>query len=214
MEQRLEATRRDGTGKGVARKLRAAQAVPAVLYGHGAEPQPLSVDARELSRVLHTSAGANVLIDLQVDGTGHLAMPREIQRDRLHDRFVHVDFLAVDRDEEITVTVPLGIVGTAAGVRAGGVLDHHLWEIEVECRPGDVPSQIDVDVTALQIGSGLKVRDLVAPAGVRITSSPEDVVISVITPQSREVEAAPEAAAVPAAAGETPAAAPAEGGEG
>lgn len=212
MEQRLEATRRDGTGKGVARKLRSAQAVPAVLYGHGAEPQALSVDARELARVLHTSAGDNVLIDLQVDGTAHLAMPREIQRDRLHDRFMHVDFLAVDRDEEITVTVPLGIVGTAAGVRAGGVLDHHVWEIEVECRPGDVPAQIDVDVTALQIGSSLKVGDLAAPAGVRITSSPEEVVISVITPQSREVEAAPEAAA-PAAA-EAPAAASAEGGEG
>ena len=218
-ELKLVAKGRTDTGKGVARKLRAAGSVPGVLYGHGAAPRPLSVDARELSKILHTGAGSNVLIDLQVDGASHLAMPREIQRDRLKDLFVHVDFLEVSRDEKITVTVPVHVEGTAPGVKAGGVLEHFLWEVEVECTPGNVPEQIVVDVSSLEIGDGLKVSDLVAPSGVRITSHAEDNVVSVVVPQSREVPEAEAAAAAAAAEGAegaaaTPAAAPSEGGEG
>jgi large subunit ribosomal protein L25 len=215
-ELKLVAKGRTDTGKGVARKLRAAGSVPGVLYGHGATPTPLVVDARELSKILHTGAGANVLIDLQVDGTSHLAMPREIQRDRMRDLFVHVDFLEVSRDEKISVTVPVHVEGTAPGVKAGGILEHFLWEVEVECTPGNVPEQILVDVSALELGDTLKVGDLVAPSGATITSNRDDNVVSVVTPQSREVpeagaEGAPaaEGAAAPAAE-----AAPSEGGEG
>ncbi|MFM8999203.1 MAG: 50S ribosomal protein L25/general stress protein Ctc [Actinomycetota bacterium] len=215
-ELKLVAKGRTDTGKGVARKLRAAGSVPGVLYGHGATPTPLSVDARDLSKILHTGAGSNVLIDLQVDGASHLAMPREIQRDRLKDIFVHVDFLEVSRDEKITVTVPVHVEGTAPGVKAGGVLEHFLWEVEVECTPGNVPERITVDVSSLELGDGLKVANLVAPSGVRITSNPDDNVVSVVTPQSREVpEGAVEGAAAPTE-GAAPAAeaAPTEGGEG
>lgn len=216
-ELKLVAKGRTDAGKGVARKLRAAGSVPGVLYGHGATPTPLVVDARELSKILHTGAGSNVLIDLQVDGKSHLAMPREIQRDRLKDLFVHVDFLEVSRDEKITVTVPVHVEGTAPGVKAGGVLEHFLWEVEVECTPGNVPERIAVDVSSLEIGDGLKVSDLVAPSGVRITSHADDNVVSVIVPQSREVpegEAAAAAATAEGAEGAAPAAAPSEGGEG
>lgn len=218
MEQKLVAKSRNDAGKGVARKLRAAGSVPGVLYGHSEKPIPLAVDAKDLTRVLHTAAGSNVLVDLVVDGTEHLAMPREIQRDRLRDLYLHVDFLAVSRDEEITVTVPIHVSGTAAGVKAGGVLEHLLWDVQVACLPGDVPERIDVDVTPLEIGTTLHVGDLVAPRGSRILSSADDAVVSVIVPQSREVpgEGAPavEGEVAAAAAPAAEAAPSGEGGEG
>jgi len=197
MEQKLVAEKREGTGKGVARKLRAAGRVPAVLYGQGLEPVSLSVDSRELIHVFHTGAGTNVLVDLVVDGDAHLAMAREIQRDHIKGRFVHVDFLAVSRDQTITIDVPVRVVGESAGVKAGGVLEHHLWEVQVECLPTDVPEAIQADVTALEIGSSLRVSDLAAPEGATILTNPEDLVVAVQQPQARielEDEAAAEAA--------------------
>jgi large subunit ribosomal protein L25 len=183
MEQRLVAETREGTGKGAARKLRAAGRVPAILYGHGMDPLALSVDSRELFHLLHTGAGANVLVDLVVDGTEHLALPREVQRDHIKGRFVHVDFLAVRRDEKIHVTIPLRIVGESPGVKAGGVIEHHLWELNVECLATDVPEAIDVDISGLEIGSGVRVSDLKVRSGVTILTSPEDSVVAVTQPQ-------------------------------
>lgn len=209
MELKLVAERREGTGKGVARKLRAAGRVPAIVYGRGMEPTPVSVDAKDLYHVLHRG-GANVLLDLFVDGEPHLALAREVQRDHIHNRFVHVDFLAVSRTEKITVSVPIQVVGESVGVKAGGVLEHHLWEVEAECLPGDVPEAIQVDVSALAVGDSLKVGDLVAPKGVEIVSPPEELVLAVVPPQAREVAAVPTAAEAEAAAAE----AAEEGGEG
>lgn len=193
MELKLVAERREGAGKGVARKLRAAGRVPAVVYGRGMEPIPVSVDAKELYHVLHRG-GANVLLDLVVDGEPHLALAREVQRDHIRNRYVHVDFLAVSRTEKITVSVPIQVIGESVGVKAGGVLEHHLWEVEAECLPGDVPEAIEVDVSALGVGDSLKVGDLVAPEGVEIVSPPEELVLAVVPPQAREVAAVPVAA--------------------
>jgi large subunit ribosomal protein L25 len=103
METKLNAERRSDAGKGVARKLRASGKVPAVLYGQGLDTTPLTVDSRDLTHLLHSSAGSNVLVDLVVDGEEHLAIPREIQRDHIHSKWVHVDFLAVSRTQTITV---------------------------------------------------------------------------------------------------------------
>ena len=164
-EVKLVAEPREGTGKGVARKLRAAGRVPGVLYGHGMDSTALSVDAKDLFHVLHTGAGTNVLVDLVVDGTEHLIIPRDVQRDHIHGRFIHVDFLAVRRDEKLHLSIPVRIVGESVGVKAGGVVEHHLWELEVESLPGDVPEAIDADITALEIGMSLRVSDLVATQG-------------------------------------------------
>jgi large subunit ribosomal protein L25 len=163
--------------------------VPAVFYGHGTEPVSLSVDGRELLHLLHANAGTNLLVDLMIDGKAHMAIAREIQRDHLHNRFVHVDFLAVSRSEKITVTVEVNGIGEPAGVKAGGVIEHHLREIEIECLPQDVPDAIDADITALELGDMLHVRDLVPPNGVEIMSNPEDAVLSVITPAALRTEA-------------------------
>jgi large subunit ribosomal protein L25 len=204
-EQKLVANKRDDAGKGVARKLRAAGRVPAVLYGRGADPQPLSVDARELGHVMH--GGANVLIDLVVDGEQHLAMPREVQRDHIKGRYWHIDFFAVSRTEKITVEVPIRLVGESSGVKMGGVLEHHLWDVEVECLPTDVPDAIEADISALEIGDSIHVSDLRAPDGAVIISNPEESVVAVAQPQApveaEEGEAVEGAAAQEEAAGAT-----------
>jgi large subunit ribosomal protein L25 len=189
MDTQLKAERREGAGKGVARKLRASGRVPAVYYGQGNPAVSLSVDARELLHLLHVNAGTNLLVDLMIDGQPHMAIAREIQRDHIRNTFKHVDFLAVSRTETITVSVEVKEVGEPAGVKAGGVIEHHLREIEVECLPQDVPDAIEVDVSSLELGDMLHVRDLVAPKGVQILSNPEDAVLSVITPAALRVEA-------------------------
>jgi large subunit ribosomal protein L25 len=221
MELKLKAEKREDSGKGAARKLRAAGRVPAVLYGHGVGPMAVSVDARDLFHVLHGSAGTNVLVDLQVDGAQHLSLPRVIQRDHVRGRYLHVDFLAVRRDETVTVSVPVRVVGESPGVKAGGVIEHHLWELQVECLPGDVPDGIEADVSKLQVGDSLRVADLLPPQGVSVLTPLEDSVIAVVIPQVRvveEVEAAAEegeeAAAEEGEGAPTEEAPAEEGGEG
>jgi large subunit ribosomal protein L25 len=185
-EQKLVASKRDDSGKGVARKLRAAGRVPAVLYGKGMEPVAVSVDSRELIHLFHTGAGTNVLVDLDVDGKSHLAMAREVQRDHIKGRFLHVDFLAVSRDQKVTVTVPIRLVGESPGVKLGGVLEHHLWDVQVECLPSDIPEAIEADVSKLEeIGTSLKVADLAPPDGATILTAADESVVAVQQPQAR-----------------------------
>ena len=189
METKLNAERRSDAGKGVARKLRAAGKVPAVLYGQGLDTTPLTVDSRELTHLLHSSAGSNVLVDLVVDGEEHLAIPREIQRDHIHSKWVHVDFLAVSRTQTITVNVPVHETGEAVGVKEGGVVEHHLREVQIECLPQDVPDELVIDITNIELGEMVHVSDLVPPAGVTILTNSEDAILSVITPALLRVEA-------------------------
>jgi len=189
METKLTAERRADHGKGVARKLRAAGRVPAVLYGHGQETQALSVDAHDMFKVLHTSAGANVLVDLKVDKDEHLVLPREIQRNHIKGTIVHVDFLVVSRTETIQVNVEIVDIGEAPGVKQGGVVDHHLREVLVECFPQDVPEHLEADVSGLDLNDVLHVSDLVAPKGVAILTNPEETVLAVIVPAVLKTEA-------------------------
>jgi large subunit ribosomal protein L25 len=153
------------------------------------EPLPIHVSGQDLLHLFHQSGGSSVLVDLEVDGQVHLAIPREIQRDHIHGRYVHIDFLAVRRDEKVKLTVEVHEVGEAPGVRAGGVIEHHLREIEVECLPSDVPEGIEADVSSLEIGDMLRVGDIAPPSGVTFLSDPDMPVISVITPAALRTEA-------------------------
>jgi len=222
-DNKLLADKREGTGKGVARKLRAAGRVPAVLYGVGVEATALSVDAKDLYHLLHTGAGTNVLVDLEVDGKPHLVLPRDVQRDHIRGRYVHVDFLAVRADAKITLTVPVRVIGESPGVKLGGVLEHHLWDLQVECLPTDVPDAIDADISTLdEIGTSLKVADLPVPEGVMILTGPDESVVAVQQPQARveevveavEGEEAVEAEVAEGAEAPVAAAPAEEGGEG
>jgi large subunit ribosomal protein L25 len=187
-ETKLQAQLRNGAGKGAARKLRASGRVPGVLYGQGQEPVSISVSSQELLHLFHASGGATMLVDLEIDGREHLAIPREVQRDHIHSRFIHVDFLAVNRNEKVTLSVEVHEIGEAPGVKLGGVVEHHLREVEVECLPSDVPEGIEADISSLELGDMLRVTDLRPPTGVAILTDADQPIISIITPAALRTE--------------------------
>jgi large subunit ribosomal protein L25 len=189
METVLKATARDGRGKGAARRLRAEGLVPGVLYGHGLEPISISMSSQDLLHFFHATHGAATVVDLEVDGKKHLAIPREIQRDHLRGRYVHIDFLEVRRDEKVKMSVDIHETGEAPGVKTGGVIEHHLREVEIECLPGDVPEQITADVSSLELGDMLRLGDIAQPNGVTFLTDPNTPVISVVTPAALRTEA-------------------------
>jgi large subunit ribosomal protein L25 len=221
----LEVELREGTGKGVARKLRAAGRIPGVLYGRGEPPQSVVLDPRALERVIATSdAGMNTLIDLNIAGSRDRAervvLVKELQRDPVRGAPLHVDFYQVDLTATIEVKVPIVLRGRPKGVElSGGILDQALRELDVECLPRAIPESITLDVSELEIGSSIHVRDLALPEGVVLRSDPDLSVASVITPKVEE-EVAPvaapvegEVAAVPAEGAAAPADSEKEGEE-
>jgi large subunit ribosomal protein L25 len=192
-EYQLAAESRTDTGKGAARRVRAAGRVPAVLYGHGIKPEHLSIDAREFGQAIR-SGGANALLELQLGRTRHLALAREVQRHPVRGTYTHVDFLVVRRGEQVTVSVPVHLVGEAPGVVQGGILDQDLHQLSVEAEVTAVPEAIEGDVSGLQIGDVLRVSDLKAPAGATILDDPEASVVSVVAPTVEPVKEEEEAA--------------------
>jgi len=221
VEVTLEAQARPGTGKGVARKLRAAGKVPAVLYGRGVAPEPVAVDRMALMRAFKTDAGRNVLIDLLVDGETHLTLARELQRDPVRGSILHVDFLKIARDVAIEVDVPIHIEGDSPGVKEGGVVEHHLWNVRVSCLPTSVPDRLVADISRTLLGEMLRVSDLAVPEGVTVLTDPTEAVLGVVVPQILKLEeevpaevALAEGEEAPVAAeGEEGAPAPEAGGE-
>lgn len=210
-------------GTRACRRLRREGLVPAVLYGQGVDVRSVAVNARQLSRALTTDAGLNVLINLEITGdSGQLAMARQISRHPLRDQILHLDFIAVSREDRVAAEVPLVLTGEAHGVKEeGGVLQQQLNTIRVEAPVVDVPQSIELDVADLQLGSSLHVSDVTVPEGIEILNDAETVVVSVVqTSASRmlEEEAAEEAevaeAAEPGEAGEAGESAEEGGSEG
>lgn len=193
---KLEAKIRKETGKGVARRLRREGRVPAVLYGHHLEePIILDVNSKDTEKILKTN-GKTGLINLSFGDENvkdQLAMLVDYQRDVFGTCLLHVDFKQVRMDEKVTVSVPIVLVGEAVGVKAGGVLEQHIREIEVECLPTDIPAHIEVDVAGLDLGHHITVAQLKAPEGVEFKVDPEEMVVSVaITRAVAEADAAEE----------------------
>ena len=195
----LAAELRSETGKGAARKLRAEGRVPAVIYGHNREPQGLSVNARELNRLLEHIAAGSTVIELGGLAAGATrTLIREIQRHPLKRHIVHVDFQELVAGEKVTVAIPLVFVGTAVGVREqGGLLEEVLRQLTVSVDPASIPNHIDVDVGNLTIGHPLHVRDLTLPAGVTALDDPDATVVAVAAPKTAEAAPADAAPAEP-----------------
>jgi large subunit ribosomal protein L25 len=191
-EYQLEVQLRDGRGKGMARKLRATGRIPGVCYGRDTEAVAVSLDARTLERLLATSdAGMNTLIDLIGQGVeSRTVLVKELQRDPVDGRPLHADLYAVDLTRTIVVSVPVHLVGKAMGVELGGILDHSLREVALECLPAAIPKELTIDVSALAVGDTLHVRDIALPEGVELLSDPDLSVVSVVAPAVLE-EAAP-----------------------
>jgi len=187
----LPAQSRQQTGKGAARSLRRAGRVPAVIYGHGREPQALTVDGVALQRMLIGISASSTLFDVAVDERPPVkALIREIQRDVIqHNQIIHVDLYEVRADEKITVRVPVRLVGVPDGVRNfGGVLDQVIRDLEIRVFPADIPEHVDLDVTSLAIGHSLFVRDLKIEKA-EIMAAGELPVCTVVAPRSEEVVA-------------------------
>jgi large subunit ribosomal protein L25 len=198
----LSGSRREQRGKGSARKARAAGEIPAVLYGQGEEPLAVAVKARDFDLMLREQKSGNPIVNLNV-GTGeYTALVRDVQYDPLTHGILHIDFQLISLTETVDVEVPVHLEGIAVGVKDhGGILEQILRHVEVRSLPTDIPSALTLDVSSLNIGDSLHVRDLGLP-GVTILSDPTSTVATVVPPTVVE-EAAP-AEPVEAVAGTEP----------
>ncbi len=198
----LNVENRSTTGKNEARRDRVAGRIPAVVYGAGKANVPISVNKKALADVFREGASENAIFLLKLAGSDQSrhAMIKEMQRDPVSRKPLHIDFVRVLMDVKITLKVPIEVVGIARGVRAdAGILDLVTREIEIECLPTSIPAHIAVDVTELGIGDAIRVSELPVLEGVRIVDNPEKVVVHVAHP-TREAEpvAAAEAGTEPA----------------
>jgi large subunit ribosomal protein L25 len=192
----LSAKTRTATGKGVARKLRAAGQVPAVIYGHAREPQSLELNAHELTLLLERVPYQSTVIELAIEGGTARTLIREIQRHPFKKQIVHVDFQELVAGEKVSVKVPLHFVGTPDGVRhGGGVLDQIMHELEISVDPSNIPSHIDLDVTSLTIGHSIHAGEVKLPEGVELLSDADATVCVCAAPKVSEAAAGTDEAA-------------------
>jgi large subunit ribosomal protein L25 len=185
-EVRITAEPRTEFGKGGARRTRRAGKVPAVLYGHGTDPRHISLPSREFERALHTQAGANVLLSLQIDGGAELALPKSIQRDPVRGSVEHVDLILVRRGEKITVEVPINLVGD---VISGGLLDHQLTTLSVQAEATNIPSGFEVSIQGLEIGGSVHAKEVELPSGTELATDGDAVVVHILpAPTAEQME--------------------------
>ncbi|ABA89244.1 ribosomal protein L25 [Syntrophotalea carbinolica DSM 2380] len=191
----LNVSQREGLGKGTARSLRREGLIPAVMYGKGVENCSLVVEPKQLAAIIGSEAGLNSLITLKGEGAfdGKVVILKDMQVDPIRQTPLHVDFQAIDLNAKTHVLVPLVVVGKSEGEKQGGNLQIIRHEVELVCLPANIPANIEVDVTALNIGDALHVQDVQLPEGVEI---PQDVNFTVVTVTGRTAEVEEEGAEV------------------
>jgi large subunit ribosomal protein L25 len=199
----LKAEIREGTGKGMARKLRARGLIPAIFYGPRSKTIPLVIDPKELGKTLQTEAGENVLIELEIQRGAQLdrkvVMVKDIHIDPLQGTTLHTDFYEVAMDEMVTVEIPIHLIGKPEGIKMGGILEQIRRVIQIQCLPGNIPKSIDIDVSSLKIGDSIHVQDIQVEKA-KILSDTNFTIATVVPPVVEEkvveevvVEAAEEA---------------------
>ena len=192
----LSASPREAAGKGGARQLRMSGQIPAVIYGHARQPQALTLNARDLDKMLEHIQAESTVIEVSVGGKTSKTLIREIQRHPFKRQILHVDFQELVAGEKVIVNIPIVLSGIPEGVRLdGGVLDQTLRELEIEVDPSNIPDRFELDVTNMMIGDSLHVSDIQLPAGVEVQDDPETSVAVLAAPRAviEEVAAAPEA---------------------
>lgn len=198
MEQVLiKADRRSATGKGVARKARAAGMIPAVLYGGGVDPVSITISSKDWDKITRHMK-RNVILDMEIHGGASVenrpVMVKEVQRNGVGTEIMHIDFLQVSMEKTVEVEVPIHLSGKSKGEVLGGVIDIHLRSIKVECLPGQIPEEIVVDLTELDIGDSVHVSDISLP-GVKLIEHGDVAILSVVPPTVEEKKVATEEAA-------------------
>src|SRR5690242_5281488 len=199
----LEAQTREPGTKNHARRVRRDGKIPAVVYGAGKDSVPVSVDPRVVTRILNSESGHNTIFDLALNGEKTKAMIVDWQYEPIKGRLLHIDLKRIALDKVLRVSVPIELVGEAAGVKQeGGILEQMLREVEVECLPADIPSHIDVDISHLTFGKVLRVQDLPHSDKLKFITD-ENQPVAHVTSVKEEVVAAPEAVAAEAGAAPT-----------
>jgi len=192
VQQELTVKRRPAAGTRPVRRLRAGGEVPGVVYGRDMEPVSVTVDQKALVKMLRSKAGEHALVQLRLEGGASWEKPalvKAVQHHPVHGHVLHVDFHAIVLTERLKVKVPILLRGEPVGVKQdGGILEHFLREIEVECLPTEIPAGVEFDMSAMKIGETLHVRDLAPPSNTRITSDPEGAIASVQTPKAEKPE--------------------------
>lgn len=203
----LNATTGRTLGSSSARRLRAQEQIPAVVYGLGMEPLSVSVDRRELRQAVSGGSGLNTILDLTIDGKMYPSIIKDVQRHPVRLNITHLDFIQVDLNAQIVVSIPIHLTGTAEEVNNnGGLVDQIMNELEVSTTPRNIPEEVIVDISAMTMDSTIHVEDLPLPAGVTATGDPERTVVTVSimrTPVLDEEAAEAEAAAAEGEAGES-----------
>lgn len=193
----LSARTREGRGKGVARKLRAASQVPAVFYGPQAEPLLLVLEHTDLHKLLKKARGDNVILDLEISSEGksdtRKAMLKDLQMDPVKDTYLHADFYEISMDKEITLDIPIRLLNVPAGVDQGGILQHVVREMTISGLPDKLTDQIEVDVSGLEIGDAVHIGDIPLPDGVTAIQD-AGLTVAVVVAPTVTVEEAPEEA--------------------
>ena len=198
---KLKAEPRTATGRSAARRLKARGIVPAVVYGGKEKSQPLQVSARDINAMLSHASGENILVELEIAGhkETRTALLQEVQHSPVGGDILHVDFHAISMDQEIEANVPLEPLGVPTGVKNfGGLLDQNIRALTVECLPRDLPDKVTVDVSTLNIGDSIHVRDIKLPPGVAVKVQPDLTAFSVMAPVAEEEAVTPEAEAAAA----------------
>jgi large subunit ribosomal protein L25 len=198
----LDARTRQSTGKGAARKLRSDNQIPAIFYGPNREPLMLVMDYPALEGIIKRSGGENVILDLRVQSDGGTqtwrAILKDLQIDPIKDTYLHADFYEISMDKEITVNLPIHLINTPAGVEEGGILQHVRRELTISCLPDKLIQALEVDVSQLEIGDSVHIRDISLPEG--ITSLDEEhltvavVAAPTVVPEEAEAEEVEEVA--------------------
>ena len=199
----VKAQGREGRGKNEARRLRKGGSIPAVVYGAGKEPVSVAVDPKQVFRILKSDSGHNTIFDLELNGEATKAMIVDWQTEPIKGSLLHIDLKRIAMDKKLVVTVPVHLKGEAVGVKTqGGIMEQVLREVEIECLPADIPPHIDVDVTHLEFGHVLRVKELPHFEGKIEFLTDEDQTVAHVIAVKEVVEAAPaeavEGAAAPA----------------
>ncbi len=188
----LKAEKRPETGKGSARSLRRSDMLPAIIYSAG-KSTPIKLNRKEIVKLISTGVGEHALINIELTGdktkkVTHPSLIKEYQTDPVSNELLHVDFFEVSLKDKIKINIPVVLVKEPVGVKQGGILQHHIREVQIECLPTQIPDGIDVDVELLEIGNSLHVSDLEPQEGIKIITDPHELILSVVAPVVEEVE--------------------------
>lgn len=185
----LPIQKREKQSRHLLRVARANKLIPCVAYGHNEKNRMFSISETELIKLVHTIGRENALINFDIDGDKFSAIIKDVDRNPRTNKIIHIDFQIIHADEKIKVEVPVKLVGTAPGIKEGGMLEQILREIEIKCLPAQIPSHYDVDISTLGIGHSVHVRDIKLENAELVTHG-EEVIVTILAPRAQEEAAA------------------------